>query len=308
MIHRTDRHIGPDSRLSRRTMLLIAASAVALSACDRKQPIPADDPASPAAPPGPPEGSLEWAIKGSWRSPIDRARNDGRHPMETLRFFGLQPDMTVVDFWPGSGWYTEILAPYLAHGGGRYVAAGFVTGPGSDPAQAALMANYQRRFGGQKLYGDIRFSAFGPMSGPVTDPGTSNLVLFMRTVHSWMAAGIVEKAFADAYSSLRPGGFLGIEQHRLSPEADQDPVAANGYVQEAFVRQLAAEAGFVFVAASDINANPEDTRDHPFGVETLPPQRLSAPQGAPPDPDFDHSKYDAIGESDRMTLKFRKPE
>ena len=115
-------------------------------------------------------------------------------------------------------------------------------------------------------------------------------------------------AFADAYAALKPGGVLGVEQHRLGPEEDQDPVAANGYVQEAFVRQLAAEAGFVFVAASEVNANDKDTKDHPFGVDTLPPMRLTAPQGQPADPTFDRSKFEAIGESDRMTLKFRKPE
>ena len=130
----------------------------------------------------------------------------------------------------------------------------------------------------------------------------------MRTLHGWMAAGIAEKAFADAFAALRPGGVLGIEQHRLAPAQDQDPVAANGYVQEGFVRQLAAEAGFVFVEASEINANPKDTKDHPFGVDTLAPTRLTAPRGQPADPTFDRTKYEAIGESDRMTLKFRKPE
>ena len=138
--------------------------------------------------------------------------------------------------------------------------------------------------------------------------GTVDLCLFMRNLHGWMAAGIAEKAFADAFAALKPGGILGVEQHRLAPEQDQDPVAANGYVQEAFVKQLAAEAGFVFVAASEINANEKDTKDHPFGVDTLPPMRLTAPQGQPADPTFDRSKFEAIGESDRMTLKFRKPE
>ena len=145
-------------------------------------------------------------------------------------------------------------------------------------------------------------------SAPVAPAGTADLVLFMRNIHAWMAAGIAEKAFADAYAALRPGGVLGIEQHRLGPEEDQDPAAANGYVQEAFVKQLAAEAGFAFVAASEINANERDTKDHPFGVETLPPMGLTAPRGSPPNPTFDRSKYDEIGESDRMTLRFRKPE
>ena len=291
---------------SRRVLLLGAAALAALAGCGRGGDKAGND--APAAPSGPPEGSLEWAVQGPWRA-ADRVRDAHRHPMETLRFFGLQPRMTVVEFWPGSGWYTEILAPYLARGDGAYYAAGFATGPGADPAQGALMANFQSRFGeDRRLYGDVQFSAFGATTGPVAPAGTADLVLFMRNIHAWMAAGIAEKAFADAYTSLRPGGMLGIEQHRLAPDEDQDPAAANGYVQEAFVKQLAAEAGFIFVAASEINANERDSKDHPFGVETLPPQRLTAPQGAPPDPTFDRSKYDAIGESDRMTLKFRKPE
>ena len=217
--------------------------------------------------------------------------------------------MHVVEFWPGSGWYTEILAPYLAKGDGEYYGAGFATGPGTDPAQAALMANFERRFGSdRRLYGDVKFSAFGSGTGPVAPAGTADMALFMRNIHAWMAAGIAEKAFADAYAAVKPGGVLGVEQHRLAPDEDQDPAASNGYVQEAFVKQLAAEAGFIFVAASEINANPEDTKDHPFGVETLPPRVLTAAQGEAPDPAFDSAKYRAIGESDRMTLKFRKPE
>ena len=229
--------------------------------------------------------------------------------METLRFFGLQPRMTVIEFWPGSGWYTEILAPYLNKGAGAYVAALFPEGPTADPAQAALNAAFRARFSSdRRLYGEHRFSTFGAASGPAADPGTADMALFMRTLHGWMAAGIAEKAFADAYAALKPGGVLGVEQHRLGPEEDQDPVAANGYVQEAFVRQLAAEAGFVFVAASEINANDKDTKDHPFGVDTLPPMRLTAPRGEPADPAFDRAPYEEIGESDRMTLRFRKPE
>ncbi len=294
---------------SRRGVLLGASAIVAvagLAACGRGKTV--ETPAATDAPAGPPEGSLEWAVAGEWRAQ-DRVRDAARHPMETLRFFGLQPNMTVVDFWPGSGWYTEILAPYLARGGGTYYAAGFQTGGGDDPAQSALMSAFQTHFtADRKLYGEIKFSAFGPTSGPVAPAGTADLVLFMRNINAWMAAGVAEKAFSDAYAALRPGGGLGVEQHRLAPDEDQDPAAANGYVQEAFVRQLAAEAGFVFVASSEINANERDTKDHPFGVDTLPPQSLTAPRGQTPDPTFDRKKYDEIGESDRMTLKFRKPE
>jgi len=182
-------------------------------------------------------------------------------------------------------------------------------GEGADPAQAALMKAFSDRFTNDRpLYGEIELSAFGPTSGPVTEAGTADMVLFLRNIHAWMAAGIAEKAFADAYTALRPGGVLGVEQHRLGPEEDQDPAAANGYVQEAFVRQLAEEAGLQFVEGSEINANPKDTKDHPFGVDTLPPMRLTAPRGEPANPDFDRSRYDEIGESDRMTLRFRKPE
>ena len=291
---------------SRRTLLAgVGIVLVAgLSACGDKE----EKTAQPEAPAGPPEGSLEWAIQGPWRA-ADRPRDIYRHPLETLRFFGLQPAMHVVEFWPGSGWYTEILAPYLNEGNGEYYGAGFATGPGADPAQAALVANFERRFGeDRRLYGEVKFSDFGAATGPVAPAGTVDMALFMRNIHAWMAAGIAEKAFADAYAALKPGGVLGVEQHRLAPDEDQDPAAANGYVQEAFVKQLAAEAGFVFVAASEINANPEDTKDHPFGVETLPPRLMTASPGEAPDPTFDTAKYRAIGESDRMTLKFRKPE
>jgi predicted methyltransferase len=290
-----------------RRALLTGAAALALAGlagCGRRE----EKAAEPDAPDGPPRGTLEWAVAGAWRAQ-DRIRDEHRHPMETLRFFGLQPRMTVADFWPGTGWYTEIVAPYLKEGGGKYVAVGFQSGAGADPAQVAVNGAYQQRFGAdRRLYGEIVFSEFGPTSGPVAEAGSVDMVLFMRTLHSWMAAGIAEKAFADAFAALRPGGILGVEQHRLGPEEDQDPVAASGYVQEAFVRQLAAEAGFVFVAASEVNANPEDDKDHPFGVETLPPRLLTAPVGEPPDPDFDSEPFAAIGESDRMTLKFRKPE
>lgn len=276
--------------------------------CDRKKQPEAVPEAAPV-PDGPPQGSLEWAIAGAWRSPSDKARDAWRHPLETLRFFGLQPKMTVVDFWPGSGWYTQILAPYLAKGGGSLYLIGFPEGDNTDPAQLALnRAVRDLMEADKKLYGTVQFGEFGANTGPVIPAGTADLVLFMRQVHAWMAAGVAEKAFADAFAALRPGGILGVEQHRLGPAQDQDPAASNGYVQEAFIRQLAEEAGFTFEEASEINANPADTKDHPFGVETLPPRRLTAPVGEMPNPDFDRTAYDAIGESDRMTLKFRKPE
>ncbi len=133
-------------------------------------------------------------------------------------------------------------------------------------------------------------------------------MLFLLVIQDMMGAGIAEKAFTDAFAALKPGGILGVEQHRADIGNVQDPGATSGYVQEPFVKQLAAEAGFAYVGASEMNANPKDDKDHPFGVWTLPPQRLTAPRGQPPNPDFDGTLYESIGESDRMTLKFRKPE
>lgn len=288
-----------------RRLVLAGAACAGLAACNEER----SEKEGPPQPDGPPRGSLEWAIQGAWRPDADKARDRWLHPMETLRFFDLQPSMTVVEFWPGRGWWSDILAPYLADGGGVYYAAGFYAGEGADPAQAALTRQLRARLtSDEKLYGEVQFTAFGANTGAVAPPGTADLVLFMRSIHRWMAAGIAEKAFADAFSALKPGGVLGVEQHRLPPDADQDPAAASGYVQEPFVRQLAEEAGLVFVAASEINANEADTKDHPFGVDTLPPVRLSAPRGQPADPAFDPAPFNAIGESDRMTLKFRKPE
>lgn len=254
------------------------------------------------------DGTLAWAVNGGWRTPEDKARDEWRHPEETLGFFGVTSGMTVIDVWPGAGWLTQILAPYLAKGQGKYVAAQFQTGLNPDPAAEAIMTRFKGVFdANEKLYGKIDYSAFGPTSGPLYPAGLADCVLFMRTLNEWMAAGIAEKAFADAFAALKPGGILGIEQHRADAGQVQDPAATNGYVQEGFVKQLAAESGFTFVDSSEINANARDTKDHPFGVWTLPPQRLSAPRGKPDNPSFDHAPYDMIGESDRMTLKFRKP-
>jgi predicted methyltransferase len=275
------------------------ASALALSACSRT-------PSETAKPKG--KMTIADAVAGAWRSPQDKARDAWRHPVETLTFWGLKPGMTVVEFWPGAGWYTDILAPYLAANGGKLVAAQLDV---SDPANAAarqVVDAYEKRLqANRKLYGKVEITAFGPRTGPVAPPGSADLVLFLRNLHDWMAAGLAEKAFRDAFAALKPGGILGVEEHRADPAAIPDPLATNGYVQQAYVVKLAQEAGFEFGQSSEINANPKDTRDHPFGVWTLPPVRRSAPVGQPPNPRFDHAKYDAIGESDRMTLRLRKP-
>ncbi|HEY8617276.1 methyltransferase [Phenylobacterium sp.] len=289
----------PASSLSRRSVLFAAA---ALGACGRE---PA---AQPKAAPQAAEGmTLEQAVAGAWRLPADKARDAWRHPVESLKFWGVAPGQTVVEFWPGAGWYTDILAPFLAQTGGKLYAANLQPDP-ADPASVAVIDAYRRKLADNpRLYGQVEITAFGPTSGPVAPAGSADVVLFLRNLHNWMAAGIAEKAFRDAFAALKPGGILGIEEHRANVGGVQDVLAADGYVQQAYVTQLAQEAGFTLAAASEINANPKDTKDHPFGVWTLPPVRRSSPRGQPDDPAFDHAKYDAIGESDRMTLRFAKP-
>ncbi len=282
----------------------LPAGLAGLSACGCQE---TAKPEQAPEPSGPPEGTLEWAVAGRWRE-ADRVRDAWLHPLETLRFFDIRPGLTIVDFWPGVGWWTEILAPYQARNQGVLAAASFEAGPVSDAAARTIVERFRERFTSDRaLYGEVVMTAFGPTTAPPVPAGTADLALFMLTLHTWMSAGIAEKAFADAFQSLKPGGTLGIVQHRAATGGIQDPAASSGYIQEPYVRQLAQEAGFAFVASSEVNANPKDTRDHPFGVDTLPPRRLTAPHGQPPNPEFDRTRYDAVGESDRMTLKFRKP-
>lgn len=251
--------------------------------------------------------TLEAAVAGAWRTPEDRARDAWRHPVESLKFWGLKPGQTVVEFWPGAGWYTDIIGPFLAATGGRLYAANLQTQAG-DAAAAAVVEAFRRRIGEKpKLYGDVEITAFGPTSAGVAPAGAADLVLFLRNLHNWMAAGIAEKAFRDAYAALKPGGALGVEEHRATAGAVPNVLATDGYVQQPYVIKIAQEAGFQLAAASEINANPKDTKNYPFGVWTLPPVRRSSPRGAADNPNFDHARYDAIGESDRMTLRFIKP-
>lgn len=283
------------ARLSRRSLLLGAA---ALGACG-----PRAEP-KPKAPQGP--ATVEAAVGGDWRNAVDRTRDRWRHPAESLAFWGLKPGQTVVEFWPGAGWYTDIIAPFLAATGGKLYAAN-LQADANDPAAAAVVEAFRRRINEKpSLYGQVEITAFGPTSGPVAPAGSADLVLFLRNLHNWMAAGVAEKAFRDAFAALKPGGALGVEEHRANPGGAPDILATDGYVQQAYVVKLAQEAGFTLAAASEINANPNDTKDHPFGVWTLPPVRRTSPRGQPENPQFDRAKYDAIGESDRMTLRFVK--
>jgi len=277
------------------TMLLPLSSAIASVA-----------PAKAATP----DPVLVQAVAGDWRSPEAKARDASRHPVETLTFWGLKPGMTVLEVQPGGqSWWTEILAPYAKRTGGKF----YVTGPdlanpdlpeGARKARAA----FETRYGANPdLYGKIDIVNWGAKSAPLPKD-TFDFILTARSVHGWMGQpGMAEKTFKEFYDALKPGGILALEQHRANP-GPQDPKATSGYVTEDYVIELAKKAGFTLAAKSELNANPKDTKDHPFGVWTLPPALRSTAYGSEKDedPTFDHSKYIAIGESDRMTLKFVK--
>ncbi len=264
----------PDEWAPSRRLLLIGAAALALASCGKKADAPTSASSASAAPPG----TLEWAAAGPWRSAADRLRDKALHPIETLEFFSLAPGQTVVEMWPGAGWWTEILGPYLTANKGKLYAATFETPNPDDPAAAPVVDAY-RKMTAEKpdVYGAVSITAFGPNSGMLAPAGTADLVLFFDLDH-WMAAGLAEKAFHDAFAALKPGGVLGVVQARADVGEEQDPVAADGYVQEAYVKQLATEAGLAFDKASEINANPSDPktarRPLPF-TQAVEPDRMT---------------------------------
>ncbi|MGZ8335256.1 MAG: class I SAM-dependent methyltransferase [Allosphingosinicella sp.] len=242
--------------------------------------------------------ALHAAIAAETRTPANVARDPHRHPFETLSFFGVEPDDTVVEIWPGGGWYTEILAPYLRRGGGTYYAASL--GNNQDAVRRLIAAH-------PDLYDAARFAAFPAFAAGETrvPDGTADVVLTFRNVHNWRmgyqrnSQAYDEEAFRQMFAMLRPGGTLGVVDHRLPETADAERERTSGYIKVSTVRRLAEAAGFRFVGASEVNANPRDTADWPEGVWTLPPRlRLG---------DQDRDRYLAIGESDRMTLRFVKP-
>ncbi len=273
---------------------LLAGSAISLAACGSK---PADKPMDDAADVAAPLSALEAAIAAPGRG--DNALRDGaRNPQATLEFFKLSPDMSVLEISPGSGYYADILTAYLASGTGAYLATSYpVTGKNGE-RRAAANLKFAEKYPAATSY------TFG--GNAKLPEGVADRVLTFRNVHSWMRGGTAEDVFAQFYGALKPGGMLGVVQHRLPATAEQDPRAPTGYVQEAYVKSLAAAAGFEFVDSSEINANPKDTTDHPYGVWTLPPRLLGPKKGADAG-DYDKAKYQAIGESDRMTLLFKKP-
>lgn len=241
--------------------------------------------------------SLATIAVGEHRSAENIARNVYRHPVETLEFFGIEPDMRVVEIWPGGAWYTEILAPYLQEQG-QYVAANW------DPDSpiefvATAVRQYQEKLAEYpELYGNARMTVLMPPEhwdlGP---PESADMVVTFRNIHNWMPRGHAEEMFVRIYQVLKPGGTLGVVEHRANPDVPQDPQAASGYVNQDYAIALARSAGFRLVATSEINANPNDTKDYEKGVWTLPPTLRAG----------DDEKWRRIGESDRFTLKFVKP-
>lgn len=243
---------------------------------------------------------LNTILAGEHRSPEHRARDRYRHPLETLAFFEMTPGMTVVEIFPGGGWYTEILAPYVK-GKGKLYAAGF-----DETSDNRFLSQSAKRFQAKLTadpdrYGEVSVTVLAPPTKTAIAPaGSADRVLTFRNVHNWMAAGTAETVFAAMFKALKPGGLLGLVEHRGAEGAEQDPRARSGYVSEAHVIELAEAAGFKLLATSEINANPKDRKDYEQGVWTLPPTlRLK---------DKDRAQYLTIGESDRMTLKFIKPQ
>jgi predicted methyltransferase len=246
-----------------------------------------------------PSAALKEAVSGPHRTEANRARDQYRHPAETLAFFGVKPTDTVVEIWPGGGWYTEILASYLGKGGGTLI-VGAPTAKGLEGTQKRLAAR-------PELFGKVQAVNFPALLGGTgVAPGTADVVLTFRNAHNWGGGYMhpekkdyAADAFREAYAMLKPGGVLGVVDHRLPESADSAREKTSGYIKVSTVRRLAEQAGFRYVGSSEINANKKDTADWPKGVWTLPPNYAEG--------ETDRAKYQAIGESDRFTLKFVKP-
>lgn len=254
--------------------------------------------------------SLREAIMAASRPAKDRARDQYRHPMESLQFWGVRPGQVIVDLQPGGGYWTDILAPYLARNGGSYVAGvADLENTKLSPGAKLDRQRFEERHAATAVYGRIRYAAFGAVAGPLAPPNSVDVILSAREIHNWIPSGFVDKAMKDCFAALKPGGVFAVEEHRAGPKSAALEASGQftGYVSTQAVVDAAKNAGFVLDASSEINANPKDTKDYPFGVWTLPPSRVSTGSGHPALTDAERARYDAIGESDRMTLRFRKP-
>ena len=230
-------------------------------------------------------------------------RDQYRHPKETLEFFGVGPGKKVAEIWPG--WYTNVIAPYMKENNGQYVAV--LYSQGVSERLDKRIAAYKEKYSDTDVYGEIEYGGFLKDSGAILPANSVDVLMSFRNVHNWMGGGYADQAFSEFYAALKPGGILGIVEHRLPESAVQNPKGSSGYVQESYMKDLAIRAGFEFVASSEVNANPRDTADHPFGVWTLPPRSRLPKEGSDEAKGFDAELYKNVGESDRATLKFRKP-
>jgi predicted methyltransferase len=240
--------------------------------------------------------ALAAALANPARSPSAVARDKVRHPIEELTFFGLGPTMTVIELWPGGGYWTDILGPYLASGGHYTIAQ---PAPGDAEEDAGVTKLRAKLAAEQPRLGVVHETTLGAGHFDLAPAGSTDLIVTFRNLHNWMDGGYAEQALAACFTALKPGGILGIEEHRGRNDIAQDPKAKNGYVRQDYAIAMAKKAGFVLVGSSEINANPRDTKDWVDGVWTLPPT-LSQGQK-------DRAKYMAIGEADNFVLKFQKP-
>lgn len=287
--------------LDHRSLTLPVVSLVfvaALDACPAAESAPPASPTS-AASAGAASAKLHAAVLGRARTERERARDRHRHPEETLAFFGLREDMTVVELWPGGGYYTAILAPVLAEKGHLTVThfdpKGDPKSEDTEEAQAIL----GRLAKTPDVFGKVTPKELKRPELVLGPDGSADMVVTFRNVHNWVDDGTADQVFAAAARVLKKGGFLGVEEHRGKPGMTVLQIKDSGYMPEDVVIALAEKAGLRLGARSEINANPKDTTDHPKGVWALPPVLANK--------DVDRDKYIAIGESDRMTLKFVKP-
>ena len=276
--------------------LSIAATAIAQDSAPPNFPVL--PPPAMGAPAVSEAGPIDRALAGEWRSEANRARDAFRHPRETLAFFGVKPGQRVLEIWPGAGWYAEILAPLLRDQGQYVAVVPRPAQPGNNTAKAndrlrARFADAPATFGQPQV---VEVDPAAPVLGPAE---SADVVLTFRNAHNWVMAGTEAAMFKAFFAVLKPGGTLGVVDHRARPDQPPAEMKTSGYLPEAYVISLAKGAGFELAEASEINANPRDTKDYAEGVWTLPPTLTLG--------DTDRAKYLAIGESDRMTLKFRKP-
>ncbi|MEE8528209.1 MAG: methyltransferase [Gammaproteobacteria bacterium] len=244
------------------------------------------------------EQAIAAALSGDHRVATESARDIYRHPQATLLFFGLQPGMIVIEMWPGGGWYTAVLAPALG-AEGHLIAATYSEAP-PDYRPRVYRQFLNRLEANETVYGNVELHLYEPPKRTGLGPAASaDMVVTFRNAHNWINHEISDTVFADMYAVLKPGGVLGFVQHRGKEDWDVEDSAPQGYVPESAIIRLAEKAGFTLEARSEVNANPKDAKDYSKGVWSLPPTyRLE---------DEDREFYTSIGESDRMTLKFVKP-